>query len=92
MSLTYDGTNIGGAGNIPTLDTGWTANAGAGTKTTVVPLYAGGLITGTMQTALNTVSAGLGTNMVTLDAQVAALTAKVAAIETALAASKFPNA
>lgn len=92
MSLSYDGTNISGAGNIPTVDTGWTANSGAGSKTTAVPLYAGGLITGTMQTALNTVSANLGTNLNTMDAQVAALTAKVAALETALAANKLPNA
>ena len=74
------------------VDTGWTANSGAGTKTTAVPNYAGGLITGTMVTALNTISAALGTNLSTMDAQVKALTDKVAALETVLAANKLPNA
>lgn len=75
-----------------TFDTGYTGNAGAGTKATAVPNYAGGLITGTMVTAANLVSANLGTNLSTMDAQVAALTAKLAAIETSLAAGKLPNA
>lgn len=72
-------------------DTGWTANAGAGGKTTSIPNYSSGGITGTMVTALNTVSAGTGTQLQTMDLQVAALTAKLAALETALAAGKLPN-
>lgn len=92
MALSYDGTNISGAGNIPVADTGYTANSGAGTKTQIVANYAGGGITGAMITALNTVSAGLGTYLGTMDTQVAALTAKLAAIETSLAGNKLPNA
>jgi hypothetical protein len=83
---------VSGLGVQMAADTGWTANTGAGTKTTALPNYAGGLITSTMQTALNTVSAALGTNLNTMDSQVKALTDKVAAMETALAAGKLPNA
>lgn len=79
-------------GNSLVSDTGWTANTPAGAKTQVVANYAGGGVTGAMVTALNTVSAGLGTYLATMDTQVAALTAKLAAIETALAANKLPNA
>lgn len=72
------------------LDSGWTASAGAGSKTTVVPNYTNGL-NGTMVSALNVVSAGTGTALSSALDSVAALTSKVQALETALAPSKLPN-
>lgn len=74
-----------------TVDTGWTANGTAGDKTVAVQAYTNG-ITGTMVTALNVTSGGLGTALSALADQVAALTKKLAAHETALAANKLPNA
>lgn len=71
-------------------DTGWTANASVGSKTTVVPNYTNGL-NGTMVSALNVVSAGTGTALSSALDSVAALTSKVQALETALAAGKLPN-
>lgn len=76
---------------MPVADTGWTANGTAGDKTVAVQTYTNG-ITGTMVTALNVTSGGLGTALSALADQVAALTKKVAALETALVASKLPNA
>lgn len=72
-------------------DTGWTANGTAGDKTVAVQTYTNG-ITGTMVTALNVTSSGLGTALSALADQVAALTKKLAAHETALVAGKIPNA
>lgn len=63
-------------------DTGWTANADGGDKTSVIPSNA---TIAAMQAALNIVSAGLGDLLV-------ALSNKVKALETALAAAKLPNA
>lgn len=73
-------------------DTGWTGNAGAGDKTASVPNWVSGGITGTMVTALNVTSAGLGTLMASMDSQMQAMTKKIQALETALAAGKLPNA
>jgi hypothetical protein len=81
----------GGAGTMAA-DTGWTANSTTGDKTAQLVTYAGGGITSTMITALNTVSSGLGTYLATMDATVALLVKKVAALETALVANKVPNA
>lgn len=78
-------------GNNVTSDTGWTANAGVGDKTIAVPTYTAG-ITGTMVTALNVVSAGLGTALTNLESQLVAQNKKLLALETALAANKLPNA
>lgn len=63
-------------------DTGWTANADSGSKTAVIPVNSG-----TIQTALNTLSAGAGDAFV-------AVQSKVKAIEAALAltAPLLPNA
>lgn len=71
-------------------DTGWTANAGAGSKTTIIPNYTNGL-NGTMVTALNTISAGTGSALSSALDSIAALTSKVQALETALSAGKLPN-
>lgn len=95
VAISGNYTDLGGKPTIGTQltpDTGWTANAGAGSKTTSIANYSSGGITGTMVTALNTVSAGIGTQLQTMDVQVAALTAKIAALETALATGKLPNA
>lgn len=73
------------------VDTGWTVNGTAGDKTVAIQAYTNG-ITGTMVTALNVTSGGLGTALSALADQVAALTKKLAAIETVLAAAKLPNA
>lgn len=72
-------------------DTGWTVNGTAGDKTAAIQAYING-ITGTMVTALNVTSGGLGTALSTLADQVAALTKKLAALETVLATAKLPNA
>lgn len=72
-------------------DTGWTANSTAGDKTVAVAAYTNG-ISGTMVTALNVTSGGLGTALSALADQLAAVTKKLAAIETANAAGKFANA
>lgn len=70
------------ATNIPTVDTGWTANADAGDKTKVVPASAS---LATIATALNVVAAGSGTAL-------QATAEKIKAIEAALVALKLPNA
>lgn len=72
-------------------DTGWTANGTAGDKTVAVQAYTNG-ITGTMVTALNVTSGGLGTALSALADQMVAVTKKLAAHETALVAGKIPNA
>lgn len=73
-----------------TADSGWTANSTAGDKTAVVAAYTNGL-DGTMISALNVVSPGLGTalngGLVALEPVVK----KVAALQTVLVASKIPN-
>lgn len=63
-----------------TPDTGWTANADAGSKTASIPANSG-----TIQAALNVVSAGAGDAFV-------AVQSKVKAIETALSTFLLPNA
>lgn len=73
------------------VDTGWTANSSGGDKTAVVTNYAAG-ISGAMITALNTVSAGLGTALSALDTQMVLNTKKIQALETALSTNKLPNA
>lgn len=77
-------------GNNVTTDTGWTANSGAGDKTAIVPNYTSG-ITGTMVTALNVTSSGLGTVLGTIDSTLVSMAKKLQALETALAANKLPN-
>lgn len=72
-------------------DTGWTANGTSGDKTVAIQAYING-VTGTMVTALNVTSGGLGTALSALADQVAALTKKLAALETVLATAKLPNA
>lgn len=86
-------TDLSSKPTIPIIsaDTGWTANSGAGDKTVAVPNYTSG-ITGTMSTALNVTSAGLGTALGTIDSVLVSLVKKVQALETALAANKTPNA
>lgn len=68
--------------NLITVDTGWTANADAGSKTDVIPSSA--TIAGFV-TALDVVASGLG-------AAFAATAEKCKALEAALAASLRPNA
>lgn len=72
-------------------DTGWTANSSAGDKTSVVTDYVNG-IDATMVTALNLVSANLGTNLSAACDVIVLLRKKVQALESALATSKLPNA
>jgi hypothetical protein len=73
-----------------TPDTGWTANTYAGVKTAVLVSYST-VITGTMSTALNLTSAGLGASLVTMDQTLQLLVQQVAALRTAMVASKLPN-
>lgn len=75
-----------------TPDTGWTANASAGSKTVAVQNFAASGFNGTMVTALNTVSAGSGTFFAAQAQQVQDLTNKLQAIEAALVALLLPNA
>jgi hypothetical protein len=77
--LMFNGTNM-----VPTtiIDAGWTANADAGDKTAVIPSQA--TVAG-MVTALNTVSAGLGT-------LIQEMASKIKALEAALATLLLPNA
>lgn len=70
------------ASNIPVVDTGWTANADAGSKTASIPSSA---TLATIQTGLNLAVAGSGDAL-------AATAAKVKAIETTLVALLLPNA
>lgn len=84
-------TDLSSKPTIPSADTGWTANSGVGDKTIAVPVYTAA-ITGTMVTALNVVSAGLGTALTNLESQLVAQNKKLLALETALAANKLPNA
>lgn len=72
-------------------DTGWVANSSVGDKTAVVTDYVNG-IDGTMVTALNVVSTGLGTAISALADAVVLVRKKQQAIETALASGKLPNA
>lgn len=74
-----------------TVDSGWTANSTAGDKTAIIAAFTAS-ISGTMITALNTLSAGLGTALAADEATVALLVKKVAALETVLVAGKLPNA
>lgn len=71
----------GGTGTVAA-DTGWTANADAGDKTSVIGSTA---TLDTIATALNIVTAGAGT-------QLENIAQKVKAIEAALALAKRPNA
>lgn len=73
------------------VDTGWTANSTAGDKTAVLAAYTNGL-DATMITALNVVSAGIGTALSAALDTIALLVKKTAALETALVANKRPNA
>lgn len=73
------------------LDSGWTANDGAGDKTIALTDYANGL-NGTMVTALNLTSSGTGTALSAGFDALVNLNKKVQALETALAAAKLPNA
>lgn len=75
-----------------TADSGWTAAAATPSKTVSLPTYTSGTITGTMITALNVTSAGLGTAIGTMDSQMAALTARLSQLEATLASQKLPNA
>lgn len=70
---------------------GWTANSSAGDKTSVVTDYVNG-VDATMVTALNLVSANLGTNVSSAFDVIVLLRKKVQALETALAANTLPNA
>lgn len=78
-------------GNNITTDTGWTANSGVGDKTVAIPNYVSG-ITGTMATALNVTSGGLGTALQTIDTALVAAIKKIQALEIALSTNKLPNA
>lgn len=84
--------------NLPDLDCfpmvydgGWAANGSTGDKTTVVANYSGGGIDGTMEAALNLVSAGLGTALVQDEARIRELINKLQAIESGLAGKLIPN-
>lgn len=72
-------------------DGGWAANGSTGDKTTVVANYSGGGIDGTMEAALNLVSAGLGTALVQDEARIRELINKLQAIESGLAGKLIPN-
>lgn len=72
----------GAQGSVITADTGWTANADAGDKTKVIPVAA---TIAAFSTALDAVSAGLGSAFV-------ATAEKCKSLETALVAFKVPNA
>lgn len=82
---------VSGLGTLMSLDTGYTANSTAGDKTIAVGAYTAA-ITGTMVSALNVVSTGLGTALQNLELQLIAVTKKFAAVETSLVAAKLPNA
>lgn len=84
--------NTASFASIIAIDSGWTANASAGDKTVVVSDYSGSGIDGTMEGALNLVSAGLGTALVQDEARIRELIKKLQAHETALAARLLPNA
>lgn len=81
----------GGAGTI-LLDTGWTAAESVGSKTDSVENYSGAGIDGTMTSALNLVSAGLGDALVQDEARIKELIHQCQAMQTALVAGLRPNA
>lgn len=72
-------------------DTGWVNNESDGDRTVNVQDFAASGFSGTMQTALNTVSAGTGDFFATLAQQVQDLTNKLQAIEYALTGALLPN-
>lgn len=91
-SGTWQGSRIGtGFGGVA-IDTGWTANASGGSKTVAVQNFSASGFTGTMTTALNTVSAGTGTFFAAQAQQVQDLTNKLQALEATLVLSTMPNA
>lgn len=69
----------------------WTANASGGDKTVSVQNFSASGFTGTMATALNTVSPGTGTFFAAQAQQVQDLTNKLQAIEITLASGLLPN-
>jgi hypothetical protein len=73
-----------------TPDTGWSANTTAGDKTAVLTSFTNN-ISGTMVTALNVTSAGLGTALSGMADTLVLVVKKLAAHETALVAGKLPN-
>lgn len=73
------------------VDTGWTANSTTGDKTAVLTGFTNNL-SGTMVTALNLSSTGMGTTLSGLFDTVVLVVKKLAAIETALVAFQLPNA
>lgn len=74
-----------------TADVSWAANTSTGDKTAVIPDYVNG-ISGTMVTALNLVSTGLGTELSSLADCIVATRKKAAALQEAARTSKQPNA
>lgn len=83
---------IGGIGGTSmSVDSGWTANSGAGDKTVALTNYANGL-NGTMVTALNLTSSGTGTALSAGFDALVNLNKKFQALETVLVAAKLPNA
>lgn len=73
------------------LDTGWTAAASSGDKTDSVDNYSGAGIDGTMASALNLVSAGLGDALQQDEARIKELIHFCQALQTALVARILPN-
>lgn len=88
----WNGNRIGIAYGGVNIDTGWTANASGGSKTVAVQNFAASGFTGTMATALDTVSAGTGTFFAAQAQQVQDLTNKLQALEATLVLSTMPNA
>lgn len=87
-----DGRQLTNIPNTIIADTGWTNPASAGDKTDPVENYSGAGIDGTMTSALNLVSAGLGDALVQDEARIKELIHQTQAMQTALATAKRPNA
>lgn len=91
---THASSHVAGAGDpisgLMIVDSGWTANTYSGLKSAVLVTYSQ-VISGTMSTALNLTSAGLGASLVTMDQTIQLLVQQLAGLRTALVAGKLPN-